>query len=205
MEERLYLYPLWLRSWHWVNVVLFLILIITGLSLQYSNPDYLMIRFDKAVSFHNLSGILMTVNFIVFLLSNQLTSNKKYYKFNKKKIYKRLLKQFRFYTYGLFKHEQPPFPVTKKRKFNPMQKMSYLVVMYFLMPIVIISGFGLLYPEINIPNVFGTSGIHITDLVHITSGFLLSIFMVIHVYFCTIGAKPISNFKSMITGWHGGK
>ena len=31
-------YPLWLRFWHWGNAVLFVTLLITGLSMHYSNP-----------------------------------------------------------------------------------------------------------------------------------------------------------------------
>lgn len=83
-----------------------------------------------------------------------------------------------------------------------MQKFSYLLVMYIGMPALIVTGVALLYPEIIIPNVGGLSGIHLTDLVHIIVGFVLSVFMIIHVYFCTIGATPTSNFKSMIDGWH---
>ncbi len=55
-----YLYPVWVRLWHLVNALLYLFLIITGLSMQYSNPEYPMIRFDIAVSMHNISGILLT-------------------------------------------------------------------------------------------------------------------------------------------------
>ena len=83
-----------------------------------------------------------------------------------------------------------------------MQKMSYLVVMYVLMPIMIFTGLALMYPETIKSNVFGISGIHLTDLFHIISGFVLSVFMVIHTYFCTMGKTLISDFKSMITGWH---
>ncbi|MCF8348555.1 MAG: hypothetical protein K9G61_07045, partial [Bacteroidales bacterium] len=60
----------------------------------------------------------------------------------------------------------------------------------------------LIFPEFIVPNVFGFSGIHLTGLVHIISGFGLSIFLCIHLYFCTIGKTPTSNFKSMIDGYH---
>jgi len=70
------------------------------------------------------------------------------------------------------------------------------------MPILIISGLALLYPEVIIFNIFGISGIHLTDLVHVSSGFLLSIFMIIHIYFCTFGKTAFSNFKGMINGYH---
>jgi len=48
----------------------------------------------------------------------------------------------------------------------------------------------------------GVSGLHLTDLFHIFIGFLISVFMFIHIYFCTIGKTPLSNFKGMINGYH---
>ena len=202
MNERLYLYPVWIRIWHWVNALMFLVLIVTGLSMQYSDPGYPMIRFDVAVSVHNLSGIVLSLSFILFVVANFLTRNYHYYKCQQKGCMVRVKRQLDFYLLGIFRKENPPYPVSIERKFNPLQKISYLVAMYLLMPIIIITGLALMYPEVIISNVFGISGIHLTDLLHIIIGFILSIFMVVHTYFCTIGKSPIDSFKSMITGWH---
>jgi thiosulfate reductase cytochrome b subunit len=114
----------------------------------------------------------------------------------------RLMKQFRYYTLGIFKKENPPFPVSEENKFNPLQQATYVILMYVFIPFVIISGFGLLYPEITVNSVFGFSGLDLTDLVHIIAGFLISLVMVVHVYFCTIGKSPTSNFRGMINGYH---
>jgi thiosulfate reductase cytochrome b subunit len=181
---------------------LFFILILTGLSMQYSNPTYPLIRFDLAVSIHNVAGILLVIGFAWYLISNGFTGNYKYYKINWTGMGGRLMAQFRYYIQGLFKGEKAPFPITKERKFNPLQKFAYWVVMYFFMPVMIISGIALMYPEMIIPNVLGVSGVFLTALVHTISGFLLTVFMLIHVYFSTMGKTPTSNFKSMITGWH---
>ena len=201
-EEKLYLYPLGIRIWHWVNALMFLLLIVTGISMQYSTPNYPLIRFDIAVSTHNIAGVILTFSFVFFVFYNRFSGNYKFYRCKRKGCIKRLNRQFEFYTIGIFKNEDPPYRISEKRKFNPMQKMSYLLVMYILMPVMIITGLGLMYPETIIDNVFGISGIHMTDLFHIVSGFVLSVFMCIHVYFCTIGKTTVSNFKSMITGWH---
>lgn len=202
MSERLYLYPIWIRLWHWINALMFLVLILTGLSMQYSSPDYPMIRFDYAVFYHNISGVILTFSFVMFVLVNRITGNYNYYKCKQKGCVKRLKRQFVYYTIGIFQKEDAPYPISEKRKFNPMQKMSYLIVMYILMPIMIVTGLALMYPEVIIDEFLGFSGIHMTDLLHIISGFALSVFMVIHIYFCTMGKTPVSNFKSMFTGWH---
>jgi thiosulfate reductase cytochrome b subunit len=202
MADKLYFYPVWIRIWHWVNALMFLFLIVTGLSMQYSSPDYPLIRFDIAVSIHNIAGIIVTIAYFVFVIGNLVTSNGKFYKLKLNEIVDQLKKQFMYYTFGIFKHESAPFPLSENRKFNPLQKVSYLFAMYAFVPIMIISGLGLLFPDIIVSRVFGISGIHLTDLIHIISGFVLSVFMVIHIYFCTIGKTATSNFRSMINGWH---
>jgi len=113
-----------------------------------------------------------------------------------------LKKQFIYYSKGMFKGEKHPFPVTEERKFNPLQKITYVLALYIAFPLLIISGIGLLLPEITITTFFGISGLILTDILHITMGFFLSIFMIIHVYTCTLGHKPTSLFRGIITGYH---
>jgi thiosulfate reductase cytochrome b subunit len=183
------------------NALLCLILIITGLSIQFSNPGT-VVKFNAAVSIHNIAGILLTINYAIFFFGNLFTPNGAYYVIPVKGFFDRLMKQFRYYTIGIFKKENAPFPVNEENKFNPLQQVTYVVLMYVFVPFVIISGWGLLYPKMTLYSVFGISGLDLTDLLHITAGFAVSIIMFVHIYFCTIGKNPISNFKSMISGYH---
>lgn len=199
--EKLYLYPIWIRIWHMANGLLCLILIITGLSIQFSNPS-VVVKFKAAVAVHNIAGILLAFSYIVFFIGNLFTGNGSYYVIAVRGFIGRLMAQFRYYTFGLFRNEHPPFPVTKENKFNPLQQFSYVAVMYVLIPLMILSGLGLLYPEITVNSVMGASGLDLTDLLHIIAGFLVTIFLCIHVYFCTIGKTPVSNFKGIINGYH---
>jgi thiosulfate reductase cytochrome b subunit len=203
MATRVYLYPVWIRLWHVVNLLLFMILILTGISLQYATvEDNFIFSFEAAISWHNVAAFLLTANYIYYVLGNWFTDNGKYYRIKKKKMGRKLMKQFKFYAFGMFKKEEHPFPIDEKRKFNPLQKMSYVLAMYVGMPVLIASGFGLLFPEILVGQFFGISGLAITDVVHISCGFILSIFMIIHIYTCTLGDKPSTLFKSMINGYH---
>jgi thiosulfate reductase cytochrome b subunit len=200
----MYLYPKWLRAWHVLNAILFLILIVTGLSMQYTdkeNTSYI-VGFSKAVKWHNFSAIVLTINYIVFVTGNLFTKNGSYYRINKKNFLSDLISQLKYYSWGMFKGEKHPFPVTELRKFNPLQKITYVFAMYLAVPLLIISGVGLLFPEITIKSFFGVSGLILTDILHITMGFFLSIFMIIHIYTCTLGAKPTSLFWGMISGYH---
>lgn len=198
-----YLYPVWVRLWHLVNAILFLILIVSGLSLQYSSPEYPLIRFDVAVSMHNVTGLLLSFNYLVVLAGNIFTKNGKFYKPRWKVLMKEIPKQAYYYLFGIFRGEKAPFPINGERKFNPLQKIAYIAVIYGLMPLIIVTGWALMFPEmIFVKKIFGTSGIHFTDLVHIIVGFFLSIFMIIHIYLCTIGKPAGSHFRAMLSGWH---
>ena len=200
----MYLYPIWVRLWHTANAVLIIILIVTGLSMQYTDKtDYmLVVGFARAVKWHNIAASFLTVNYIFFVAGNILSGNGKYYRISKNNFLADLGKQLKYYSLGMFKGEKHPFPVTLDRKFNPLQKLTYVLAMYLAFPLLIISGLGLLFPETVINRFFGISGMILTDILHITMGFFLSVFMIIHIYTCTLGARPTSLFKSMLSGYH---
>ena len=156
----MYLYPIWVRLWHVINAVLFLILIVTGLSMQYTGKeDYiLVVGFARAVKWHNIAAILLTANFIAFVTGNIVSGNVRYYRISKKNFFSDLGRQFRFYSWKMFKGEKHPFPVTLERKFNPLQKITYVLAMYVAFPLLIISGLGLMFPETIINRFLGISG-----------------------------------------------
>lgn len=201
-SKKLYLYPLWLRVWHHVNAVLMVVLIATGISMQYSNPDYPLIRFDLAVTYHNLCGIALTLSYFVFLMGVVFTSIGRYYVVKTEGLLTSFVKQLRYYLFGIFRGERSPFQITEKQKFNPMQLIVYNVTMHAIIPITFITGWALLYPETIVLNVFGYSGIMLTSLVHSIAGFFISIFLIIHLYVITIGYSPTSNLKSILYGYH---
>ena len=200
----MYLYPKWIRLWHVTNAIMFIILIVTGLSMQYTDKEnaFYVVGFANAVKWHNFAALVLTAGYVVFVAGNIFTDNDKYYKIKKENFVADLIKQLKYYSLGMFKGEKHPFPVTEERKFNPLQKVTYVLAMYLGMPLLIISGVGLLLPEITIKVLFGISGLILTDILHITMGFFLSIFMIIHIYTCTLGSKPTSLFRGIITGYH---
>ena len=202
MSKNFYHYPVWVRLWHGTNAILILFLIVTGFSMLYSNPDRaLIVNFQRAVSIHNVCGVLLTISYTAFLAGNLFTDNGKHYLLNIKGLAGKLWKQSRYYGFGYFKGEESPFPVTGRRKFNPLQQVSYVGVMYFILPLLFVTGWALLFPEFILKKFLGFSGIFLTDQFHVILGFLVTIFLFIHLYVSTMGKTPLSNFKSIITGW----
>jgi thiosulfate reductase cytochrome b subunit len=201
MTQRIYFFPLWLRIWHWMNAILILLLIISGISMEFSRQNTFLADFNLAVTIHNYCAIILTAGYIFYFFGNILTGNFRYYRLNYPTLIRDLFKQGRFYIYGIFKNEKHPFPANENRKFNPLQILSYVVIMYLFMPIMFLSGWMLLFPG-SIPLlVLGVNGITFTVVVHLIVSFIVTLFLVVHVYMCTLGASFTSDFKEMITGW----
>lgn len=200
--EKLYLYPLWLRIWHGINAVCIIILILSGVSLHYAGRSFLLIDFQSAITMHNLAGLLLSVNYLVFIFGNILSGNGRFYRVKVQGLVERISKQINYYISGMFKGESAPFPVSAKRKFNPLQKYAYIFIMYVILPLLIISGFALLFPEMIIDQIFRVSGIMVTAVLHGIMGFLVFLFLLVHLYVASLGKSPAQNYKSIITGWH---
>ncbi|MCD6376081.1 MAG: cytochrome b/b6 domain-containing protein [Caldisericaceae bacterium] len=109
--KKLYLYPLWLRIWHWTNATLYIVLILTSISMHYPSPDNPLIPFKTARLIHM---------YLDFLIGNIFTWNGKHYIPNFKELFQRIYLQTRFYLFGIFKGEPHSFEVDEKRKFNPL-------------------------------------------------------------------------------------
>jgi len=201
-NNKIYLYPLWLRIWHGINAIGIILLILTGIRLQYSELSLMAMDFKLAVQLHNIFGIIVTLNYFIFFVGNLITPNKKYYRIKPKGLVKRLTKQVNYYISGLFKGEESPFPISEKRKFNPLQKYAYIFVMYVFVPVAIVTGVALLFPELIIEKVYSVSGVFLTAILHGSVGFLISIFLLIHLYVASIGKNPLDNFRSIINGYH---
>ncbi len=200
--EKLYLYPLWLRIWHGINALGIIALIFSGISLHYADRGVLLLKFETAISVHNIAGVIVSSGYLIFLFGNLLTKNGKYYRVKVQGLSKRMLKQINYYTSGMFKGEQSPYPVSVKRKFNPLQKYSYIVVMYVFLPVLFVTGFALFFPEMIIDQVFHVSGVMLTAVLHGITGFFVFIFLLVHLYVASMGKPPTKNYKSIITGWH---
>lgn len=201
-DHKIYLYPIWLRIWHGINALGIILLIITGLSMQYGSIDYPLIPFKASVFVHNFSGVILGVSYVGFILGNFLSDNGIQYRFKIKGLAIRFKKQILYYTFGYFNDEKRPYPITKESKFNPLQRVSYAVTMYFFMPLVVITGIGLFYPELIFERIFGVSGIQLAALVHSIMGFFISFFLIIHLYVASIGKHPLKNYQSIVYGYH---
>ena len=188
-------YPFWLRLWHSVNGILCLTLITTGLMMQYASPERIEISLSKVILIHNFCGIFLIFSWVFFIVANGLSKNGSYY-WPKLKVLKESLIQFRYYVIGMFKGEPKPFKEDANRKFNPLQQLAYWSAMYIFAPLLVMTGFIMYNIERLLIDDKSIIIYRICDFIHLCAAFMISVFLVIHLYLAFI--EGMENLKKII-------
>jgi thiosulfate reductase cytochrome b subunit len=195
--KRVYIYSGFERFWHWTQASLIIFLAVTGFEVHGSLSIF---GFEQAVLFHRFAS-WMLIGLIAFAIFWHLTTGewRQYIPTRKN-----LRTQFIYYVSGVFKGEPHPTEKTQVSKLNPLQRIVYLSFKLILVPITILSGlFYMFYKTFNANDVIVIRDIPLGTIAfwHTLGGFLLMVFLVIHVYMTTTGSTPTSNIKAMMTGY----
>jgi thiosulfate reductase cytochrome b subunit len=200
--HRLYLHPLPVRIWHWINAAGCVILLLTGIQLRYIGLIN-VVPFSVAVAVHNWAGFILIANFFIWL-GFYLTSDRiKVYhaELNPVKYFLGCLRQALFYSYGILKQAPDPFHPTQYSKFNPLQGMMYQVVMLILLPTQ--AATGLLLWDLNrfASTVAFVGGVRVIDTVHVLIFIFFAFYIPAHIYLGMLGRTSLEHYKEMFTGY----
>lgn len=200
--QKLYIHPLPVRIWHWVNAFGFVALILTGLQIRYVGPIDVM-SFKTAVHLHNWIGFILIGNFFVWLLFYLFSDKIRVYhpELSPTKYFRESFRQIQYYGYGIFKGDPNPHHVSAYRKFNALQSMSYQIIMMVAVPIQFYTGL-LLWDVTRFAGAvafFG--GVRVVDTVHVLVFIVFVSFVCIHVYLATLGHTRTAHIKAMLTGY----
>jgi len=198
----LYLNPLPVRIWHWLNAFGFVLLILTGFQIRYNDLLNVM-SFEAAIKTHNWIGFVVIANYFVWLGFYLFTDNIKVYhpELNAKKFYNKTFAQMRYYSFGIFLGEQSPHRVQPLDKFNPMQSITYQIVMLIIVPVQFVTGLLLWNIEGFERWISMLGGVRVVDTVHVLIFIFFVSFIFIHAYMGALGHTPLAHFKEMITGY----
>lgn len=200
--HRIYLHPLPVRIWHWLNAAAFVVLVLTGLQLRYVGLIDLM-PFRIAVITHNVAGFALIGDFFLWL-GFYLTSDRiKVYQtdMNVRRFFQQTMAQTLYYGYGIFKGAREPFHVSIYRKFNPLQSMTYQIIMFILLPIQIITGL-LLWNLVGFAGVVAfLGGVRVVDTLHVVIFIFFVFYIPAHLYLATLGRTPLTHIREMISGY----
>jgi thiosulfate reductase cytochrome b subunit len=202
-KKMVYLQPIPIRVWHWINAFGIITLIISGAQIRF--PEHLSIlgSYRNAVQVHNVAGIIVAISFSFWFFYYKMVRNKleKLYVPNEEDIKHGIVRQLLYYCFWYFLGRPSPFHASPEEKFNPMQKSAYLAVMFVLMPLVGLTGILLMNVTPLRVLVLMWGGIKIIDALHFLLACSLLAFLCTHVYLATLGATPLAYFKPMIFGW----
>src|SRR4030066_466090 len=199
--KKIYLHPLPIRIWHWVNALGFIILILTGANIRNIINIFSV---ETAVEIHSWLGFILLANYCIWFFYYILTMNIKIYIppiHHPIEFAKKALTQAKFYGWGIMVGDQNPHHSTPEHKFNPMQQVSYLMIMALLIPVQIITGLFLWDPKLFSPIVNLIGGIQIADTIHILLWIFFSAFIIVHFYLATLGHTTWAHIIAMFSGY----
>ncbi len=200
--HRIYLHPLSVRIWHWLNAACFVLLILTGLQLRYVGLIN-VVPFRIAVLTHNVVGFILIADFCLWL-GYYLTSDRiKVYhpELDVMKYFRGSMAQALYYGYGIFRQQPEPFHVSVYSKFNPLQAMTYQLIMLLLLPVQIFTGILLWDLERFAGVVTFLGGVRVIDTVHVLIFIFFAFYLPAHIYLATLGRRPMTHITEMITGY----
>ena len=189
-----YLYTRYERFWHWFQGTVIILLLTTGFEVH---GTFSLFGFQRAVVIHNYAGLTWLISFFFFIFWILTTGEWRQYIPTTQKMFSVV----RYYAWGIFKGEPHPVPKRKDAKHNPLQRLTYLSVAAFLLPLQMLTGF--LYWGYNQWAGWGLPAIDlgIMAILHTAVAFAILQFLVIHVYMTTTGHSIFAHIKAMITGW----
>ncbi|HCL63391.1 MAG TPA: cytochrome B [Rhizobium sp.] len=195
MVERLVnIYPRFERFWHWMQVILILVLMFTGAGLHGLHG---LIPFGGAVMLHTLAALALVILWIFAIFWHLTTGTWRHYM----PTTQGLFQVARFYSYGIFKGEHHPYRKAYWRKHNPMQALTYLALKLVLFPAIWLTGIAYLTYNLwerqpNAPFILEA----VANL-HLLVAYLIAAFVIVHVYLLTVGGSFVKHVKPMVTGF----
>jgi len=217
-----YRHRLWVRITHWVNVFCMTGLLMSGLQIfnahpalywgNVSNFDNTLIAIDGFAAWATLPGRqwlamgrrwhfffawLFVVNGLAYMLLAVLGGHLRKHLLPSRKDLQRI-------GYSIREHLRLRFPKgAEARRYNVLQKLTYLVVLALLCPLIVLAGLAMSpqldagYPWL----LWLFSGRQSARTIHFACAFLLLAFVALHLLMVVVSGL-CNNIRSMITGWY---
>ncbi|MGD2120474.1 MAG: cytochrome b/b6 domain-containing protein [Gemmatimonadota bacterium] len=198
-----YMYTTYERVWHWLQALAILLLMVTGIEIHVTRTGVLDFAF--AVRAHNVLGFVVLANAVFAAFFHLASGEIQQYLPRPQGFFGQAIVQARFYLSGIFKGDGHPFEKSPDRKLNPLQQVTYLVILNVLLPLQMVTGIFIWgaqqWPAVD--RVFG--GLPVLAPIHTLGAWLFAAFLLMHVYLTTTGPTPTANLQAMLLGWEGGE
>ena len=195
--EKVYIYKLYERFWHWTQAFLIFFLALTGFEVHGS---FTFFGFENAVDLHNKAAWAFIILTIFTIFWHFTTGEWKQYL----PTTENLRAQAEYYVFGIFRNAPHPTRKTLISKLNPLQRLVYLSLKILVFPVMIASGLAYMfyrYPAQGEIRQLGIESLERVAVAHTIGAYVLIAFVIVHLYLITTGHSVTSNLKAMITGW----
>jgi Ni/Fe-hydrogenase b-type cytochrome subunit len=195
-----YFYKVYERIWHWIQALAIVGLLLTGLEIHL--PDHLRIfGFASAISIHNVLGFVLAGNALLALFYHLATGEIRQFVPKPQNFVATAVRQAKYYIGGIFRNEPHPMERTPQAKLNPLQKITYLIILNVLLPLQVISGLLIWGAQSWTTAVDSVGGLPMLAKIHTLTAWLFAAFLIMHIYLTTTGATPLAHIRAMVSGW----
>jgi thiosulfate reductase cytochrome b subunit len=198
--KEVYMYSVYERLWHWLQTVVILGLLFTGLIIH--KPDMFGIfSFRYVVQVHNILSFILVANAALAAFYHLASGEIQQFIPQPRGFFNQAFLQAKFYMNGIFHGEEHPIEKTRQRKMNPLQQVTYFAILNVLLPLQILTGI-LMWGTQRWPQIAAMmGGLPFLAPFHTLIAWLFASFIVMHVYLTTTGHNVTAGIKSMIMGW----
>jgi thiosulfate reductase cytochrome b subunit len=181
--------PLWIRVSHWLITLPFLLLVLTGVVLHFTVPGIAVMPYALATTMHDWAGIALSIVYGLFLLTILITGYWRNYVPRHRGFWGRIREQVAAYTpwTATAKAKAPAPSVAGEPRFNVLQQIAYLIVVFAVLPLLVVTGLVYLYPEYAPDKVLEFGGVWPIALAHVVAGALGTGYVMVHAYMATMG------------------
>ena len=198
--RQVYMYDVYERLWHWLQTAAILLLLFTGLIIH--KPDtFGVFSFAYVVQVHNILALLLVLNAGLSLFYHLASGEIRQYIPRPRGFFDDAFKQALYYLRGIFHREEHPFEKTRRRKLNPLQQITYVLVLNVLLPAQILTG-ALMWGAQRWPAAAAAlGGLPWLGPLHTLVAWTFAAFIILHVYLTTTGPTPAANLRAMVLGY----
>lgn len=198
--QKVYMYAVYERFWHWLQTFTIVLLLFTGLIIH--RPDIFgFFSFRYVVIVHNVLAAILVVNAAMSLFYHLASGEIRQFIPRPYGFFDQAILQAKYYLQGIFKQEPHPFEKTPEKKLNPLQQATYFMILNVLLPLQVVTG-ALMWGVQHWPkgaNMLG--GLPFLAPFHSLVAWTFGAFIVGHVYLTTTGHAPLASIKAMMLGW----
>jgi thiosulfate reductase cytochrome b subunit len=198
--KRVQMYSIFERSWHWLQAIAIILLLVTGIEIH--APERLpLFGYARATRVHEGLALFTIANAFLSLFYHLATGAIRQFIPRPTNFFSLAVAQLAYYTRGIFVGAPHPFVQSQDNKLNVLQQMTYLLVLNVLLPVQVVTGVLMWKAPDWAGLVDALGGLGAVATVHVACAWGFAAFIVMHVYLTTTGRTVTTHVRAMLLGW----